>query len=212
MRIFLFIIPFFVIIQTNAQSEYSSSHLIQDETYSDSKIDNIDVQKLAKGFRENAISSSVFLQALEENPLTIKKYAETLSEKNNLAIVTGVISSIEITGSDNSICEVQFKNDVWYEMSMYMPIQKDFYDLKNGDSFYAIVNIGDISKYEIICDVALGAQTAEGLASKLFDLANALKEGDMDVLKYFLDVEMYYLDISFEKSLSSFRNLLMNNM
>ena len=201
MKYLIFTIVFFSFVQLKAQSEYGTNRLIQDKK-------GDEVETIAEKIRANIISASDFLQTLEDNPLTLKKYINTMAEKNDLTVLVGTIDNIEIVGENNSVCKIQFKNNFWYEMSIYLPIQEDFYELEKGDVFYAFVNIGDISKYEIKCNVALGAQSVEGLATKFVRLIKALQENDFSTLRYLLDVNMYYPKISFENNLNSFRKLL----
>lgn len=201
MKYLIFTIAFFSFVQLKAQSECGTNRLIQDKK-------GDEVETIAEKIRANIISASDFLQTLEDNPLTLKKYINAMAEKNDLTVLVGTIDNIEIVGENNSVCKIQFKNNFWYEMSIYLPIQEDFYELEKGDVFYAFVNIGDISKYEIKCNVALGAQSVEGLATKFVRLIKALQENDFSTLRYLLDVNMYYPKISFENNLNTFRKLL----
>ena len=209
MKIVILLIFFFITEYTKGQSEINNSeHLIQDISPKYEKDYEI-INSVTEFINKNVINIETFFMAQKENPLIIKKYSDETNSRNDFIIVKGNLYSISVTGEDNSACEICFK-DYFYSFKMYLPIQEDFYNLRKGKTIYAFVNINNISKYEITCNIALAATTPQLLAQKYITLFKAIKENDLEKTKELLDVGLISIfncdDCNYTNSLNYFIN------
>lgn len=208
----LMLFMFLLIIESvKGQSGVRERHLIQDVSPIKEEKENV-ANLLVSDICRNSIDASEFLAMLKDNPLMIKQISKEQQDKNDFFIVKGKMASVDIKGKENMACEICFKYDYLYEFKMYLPIHEDFCDLKKGDLVYAFVNIGDIGKYEIVCDVALAASSPKLLAEKFIALVGAMQSQNIEELKKLLDVgvisSFYCNNCNFENSIGFFANYL----
>lgn len=187
MKFLILFLSLLIFEPVKGQSEMRERHLIQDVSPTNEEKEHV-VNLVVNSINKNSIDTNEFLDMLKENPLTVKRISKEQQEKNDFFIVKGIINTIDIVGEEDTACEIICKYDYCYEFKMYLPLHRDFYELKKGDLIYAFINIGDISKYEIVCDVALAASSPKLLAEKFIALFGAIQNENTEEIKSLLDV------------------------
>lgn len=193
------------------QSEIKERPLIQDASPINEEKEHV-IDLVMSDIEKNSVNVNEFLAMLKENPLTVKLISQEQQEKNDFFIVKGKVDAIDIVGNEDVACEINCRYDYWYNFKMYLPLHRDFYGLKKGDLVYAFINIGEIEKYNIVCDVALAASTPKILAEKFIALYSAIQDEDVEDLKMLLDVgsisSFNCKNCNFENSIRFFMNYL----